>query len=87
MGLVREKGEWRIDSPPDALVVGAAFFRGTFAAYKVYFYDNTGSVLVPRIVHLPRGEQTATNLVRARGGDLLRVPGPHPTRPGRHRDP
>ncbi len=65
MGLVREKGEWRIDSPPDALVVGAAFFRGTFAAYKVYFYDNTGSVLVPRIVHLPRGEQTATNLVRA----------------------
>lgn len=70
--LVREKGQWRIDSPPDALVVGAAFFRGTFAAYKVYFYDNTGKVLVPRIVHLPRGEQTATNLVKA----LLSGPDP-----------
>ena len=70
-GLVREKGQWRIDAPPDALIVGAAFFRSTFAPYKVYFYDATGTVLVPRIVHLPRGEETATNLVRA----LLAGPG------------
>ncbi|RYE81126.1 MAG: hypothetical protein EOO74_01050 [Myxococcales bacterium] len=65
LGLVREKGEWRIDTPPNALIVGAAFFRSTFAPYSVYFYDNTGQVLVPRVVHLPRGEQTASNLVRA----------------------
>lgn len=63
--LVREQGEWRIDTPPNALIVGAAFFRSTFAMYPVWFYDNTGQILVPRLVHLPRGEQTATNLVRA----------------------
>lgn len=63
--LVREDGEWRINTPPNALIVGAAFFRSTFAPYSVYFYDNTGRILVPRIVHLPRGEQTASNLVRA----------------------
>lgn len=65
MRLVREEGQWRIDTPPDALVVGSAFFRGTFAPYKVYFYDTTGKILLPRVVHLPRGEQTASNLVRA----------------------
>lgn len=73
LGLVREEGEWRIDTPPNALVVGSAFFRSTFAPYSVYFYDTTGTILVPRVVHLPRGEQTATNLVRTllQGPDAL----------------
>lgn len=70
--LVQENGEWRIATPPNALIVGAAFFRSTFAPYKVYFYDNTGTGLVPALVHLPRGEQTASNLVRA----LLNGPDP-----------
>jgi len=69
--LLREKGEWRIDDPPDALVVIDSYFQGKFAPFDLYFFDQTGHVLVPEPVYLPRGEQTATNLVRG----LLAGPG------------
>ncbi len=69
--LVREKGEWRVDDPPDALVVIESYFEGKFAPFDLYFFDQTGRVLVPEPVYLPRGEQTATNLVRG----LLAGPG------------
>lgn len=69
--VVREKGEWRIADPPDALVVIESYFQGKFAPFDLYFYDQTGHVLVPEPVYLPRGEQTATNLVRG----LLAGPG------------
>ncbi|HET8560050.1 MAG TPA: LpqB family beta-propeller domain-containing protein [Marmoricola sp.] len=69
--LVREKGQWRIDDPPNALVVIESYFQGKFAPFDLYFYDQTGRVLVPEPVYLPRGEQTATNLVRG----LLAGPG------------
>lgn len=69
--LLREKGEWRIDDPPDALVVIDSYFEGKFAPFDLYFFDQTGHVLVPEPVYLPRGEQTATNLVRG----LLAGPG------------
>jgi hypothetical protein len=69
--LVRERGQWRIDDPPDALVVIESYFQGKFAPFDLYFFDQTGRVLVPETVYLPRGEQTATNLVRA----LLAGPG------------
>lgn len=69
--LLREKGEWRIDDPPDALVVIDSYFQGKFAPFNLYFFDQTGRVLVPEPVYLPRGEQTATNLVRG----LLAGPG------------
>lgn len=69
--LVKEKGQWRIDDPPNALVVIESYFQGKFALFNLYFYDQTGRVLVPEPVYLPRGEQTATNLVRG----LLAGPG------------
>jgi len=69
--LLREKGEWRIDDPPDALVVIESYFEGKFAPFDLYFFDQTGHVLVPEPVYLPRGEQTATNLVKG----LLAGPG------------
>jgi hypothetical protein len=70
--LVQEDGEWRIDNPPNALAVPATYFSSLFVPFILYFYDRTGTVLVPRRVYVPRGEQTATNLVRG----LLAGPGP-----------
>ena len=71
LSLVSEKGQWRIDNPVNALVVPTSFFDRTFARFNLYFYDQTGGVLLPDPVFIPRGEQTATNLVRG----LLAGPG------------
>lgn len=62
--LVREGGEWRIDNPTNALAVPASYFPSLFVPFHLYFFDRSGSVLVPERVYLPRGEQTATNLLR-----------------------
>ncbi len=70
--LVSEQGQWRIDNPVDALVIPTSFFDRSFARYLLYFYDASGRVLIPDPVFVPRGEQTATNLVRG----LLGGPGP-----------
>ncbi len=69
--LVSEQGQWRIDNPPNALVVPTSFFQRNFARFSLYFYDQTGQVLLPEPIFIPRGEQTATNLVRG----LLAGPG------------
>ncbi len=69
--LVSENGQWRIDNPVDALVVRTSYFDRSFSRFNLYFYDQTGRVLVPDPVFIPQGEQTATNLVRG----LLAGPG------------
>ena len=69
--LISEKGQWRIDNPVNALVVPTSFFDRSFARFNLYFYDQTGRVLLPDPVFIARGEQTATNLVRG----LLAGPG------------
>jgi hypothetical protein len=69
--LARERGEWRIANPPDALVIPRSHFETRYQQYFVYFFDPAGRVLVPEPTYLPRGEQAATLLVRR----LLR--GPH----------
>jgi hypothetical protein len=62
--LVQEKGQWRIDNPPNALAVPTTYFGSLFVGYDLYFFDRAGSVLVPTRVYLPRGDRTVTDLVR-----------------------
>jgi hypothetical protein len=69
--MVSEDGQWRIENPPNALVVPTSFFDRSFARFNLYFFDQTGRTLLPDPVFIPRGEQTATNLVRG----LLAGPG------------
>lgn len=70
--LVRERGQWRISNPPDALVIPRTHFDSRYQQYFVYYFDPTGRVLVPEPTYLPDGDQSATLLVRR----LLQ--GPHP---------
>jgi hypothetical protein len=70
--LVLDHDEWRIANPPTALPVPTPYFSSLYQPYLLYFFDRTGTVLVPSRVYLPIGEQTATNLVRG----LLAGPGP-----------
>ncbi|MEP6814143.1 MAG: LpqB family beta-propeller domain-containing protein [Marmoricola sp.] len=69
--MVREGGEWRIANPPDAVVIPGWYLELRFRPFNLYFFDQTERVLVPDRVYLPRGDQTASTLVRA----LLSGPG------------
>ena len=62
--MVREKGEWRISNPPDALIVPETYFESRFRQFSLYFFDKSAQVLVPEPVYLPSGEQTPTLLTR-----------------------
>ncbi len=68
--VVREDGEWRIDNPPDRLIIPQTHFETRFAQYHLYFFDKTAQVLVPEPVYVPTGAQTSTSLVTG----LLRGP-------------
>lgn len=62
--LVQKDGQWRIDDPPNVLAVPATYFSSLFLGFQLFFFDRTGTVLVPSKVYVPKGEETATNLVR-----------------------
>lgn len=70
--VVREDGQFRIDSPPDALIVQEHWYEQRFRQVSLYFFDPTGTVLVPEPVFVPLGEQLASTLVR---GLLAGAPG------------
>lgn len=71
LDLELEEGQWRVSDPPDALVVPTSFFNRTFERRTLYFFDPTGRSLLPDPVFIPRGGESATNLVRG----LLAGPG------------
>ena len=62
--LVKERGEWRIANPPDALIVPRDYFESRYEQYSVYYFDPSGQVLVPQPTYQPHGDQAATLLVR-----------------------
>jgi hypothetical protein len=59
-----EDGEYRIDNPPDALVVPRAWFTQRFQPASLYFFDPSGRILVPQPVYVPRGKELPATLVR-----------------------
>lgn len=61
--VTRVDEEWRISALPDAMVIPRSHFQTRYQPMSVYFFDPTGSVLVPEQVHLPRGVQAPTLLV------------------------
>jgi hypothetical protein len=61
--LEEEGGQWRISDPPDWLIVPQSWFEQRFRQVSLYFFDPTGSVLIPEPVFVPRGRQFASTLV------------------------
>lgn len=76
--LAKEKGEWRIDSPPQGLVLGRSDFERIYRAVNTYYFaepqgDSQGSrkhVLVSDPVYLRKRIDPVTTTVEA----LLRGP-------------
>jgi hypothetical protein len=61
-----EKGQWRINRAPNALLVPESWFQLHFSTdASVYYFDPSGRILVPEPVHVPNGAQLATALVRS----------------------
>ncbi len=61
--MVQEDGQWRLANPPDAMVIPQTHFVSRYRQYSLYFFDRTGTVLVPEPVYLPWGVQAPTALV------------------------
>ena len=63
--LVREDGEWRIDSAPNLTVVSSPVFSVVFQNYPIYFYDRGYRYLVPDVRWFPIRSSSATRMIRA----------------------
>jgi hypothetical protein len=61
----KEDGQWRISRAPDALIVSKSFYEQSYQDASLYYFDPSGRILVPEVVHAPQGQQLATSLVRA----------------------
>jgi hypothetical protein len=60
-----EDGEYRISQPPPDLLVPQSWFAARFKQVSLYFFDPTGTLLIPEPVFVPRGPQFASALVNA----------------------
>jgi hypothetical protein len=45
--LAKVNGEWRIENPPEGLLIEANTFAAAFRSYNVYFLDSTRTKVVP----------------------------------------
>jgi hypothetical protein len=67
------RGEWRITSAPNGVVMSSSEFNEVFKGYAIYFFDPTYRVLVPDLRWFPRvGATTGFRIVSA----LLGGPAP-----------
>jgi hypothetical protein len=63
--MVREDGEWRIASAPDALIVPETWYEQNYRQVSLYFFDPTSQILIPEPVFVPRGQRLVSSLVTA----------------------
>jgi hypothetical protein len=68
--FIREGGQWRLSSAPDATVLIKPVFEVVFRDYSIYFVDRQKRALVPELRWFPATAATGTKLVNA----LLRGP-------------
>ncbi len=64
MTLVKVDGEWRINNPPNEVLIQEQDFDQAFRMRTVYFLDQTGSVVVPDPRYLEAGLTQANRITR-----------------------
>lgn len=65
-------GEWRISEAPEGTVISSRGFERSFIAYPLYFFDSSGTALVPDLRWFPDTASRAERIVR----QLLAGPAP-----------
>ena len=63
--MVKEDGQWRIASAPDALIVPEVWYEQNYRQVSLYFFDPTSHILIPEPVFVPRGQLLVSSLVTA----------------------
>lgn len=53
VAVVRENGQWRIDAPPDDVYVPYAYFKTSYRAVTVYYFDPDLRITVPDQRYVP----------------------------------
>jgi hypothetical protein len=62
--VIEEDGGFRIDTPPDSLIVPQSWYAQRFRQVSLFFFDPTSQVLVPDPVFVPRAADLASTLVQ-----------------------
>jgi hypothetical protein len=78
--VIEEGGEFRIDAPPDFLIVPQGWYAQRFRQVSLYFFDPTSQILVPDPVFVPRAADLASTLVQR----LIAGPAPELTNHARN---
>jgi hypothetical protein len=53
VGVVRENGQWRIDAPPEHVYVPYSYFKTSYRAVTVYYFDPDLRITVPDQRYVP----------------------------------
>ncbi|MGB3444250.1 MAG: LpqB family beta-propeller domain-containing protein [Actinophytocola sp.] len=53
VGVIRENGQWRIDAPPDDVYVPYSYFKTSYRAVTVYYFDPDLRITVPDQRYVP----------------------------------
>jgi hypothetical protein len=71
--LQKVGGQWRISQAPPYLLLTSYSFQYDYQLRNLYFFDPTGSFLVPDPVYVPL-QATTANLIEGLVNDLIRPP-------------
>lgn len=70
--FVKQDGEWRISSAPDAIVLSQSSFDVVFTEQALYYYDPSYQFLIPDVRWFPARATVTSRIVR----ELLEGPAP-----------
>lgn len=63
-GLMKEDGEWRINNPPQGILISRYLFSSGFVRHDVFFLDPSRTTLVPDARWVARGNRTPDTVMR-----------------------
>ena len=63
--LVQIDGQWRIDNPPEGILLSRYLFERLYQQLTVYFSGHNDEVLVPELLTLPESEVAPSKVVEA----------------------
>lgn len=63
--VVDQDGEWRIDAPPEGVLLSRYNFELYYAHVSIYFISRADGWVIPDLLHIPESQLTPTRLVEA----------------------
>lgn len=64
-GVVDQEGQWRIDAPPEGVLLSRYNFELYYAHVSIYFISRADGWVIPDLLHIPESQLTPARLVEA----------------------